>query len=77
MDCDGPKRHNVEAGNCGQLMQRIVRNWQRFLRNDDGPTAVEYAVLLALILLICLAAIRSFGANTNALYNNINNSIGS
>jgi pilus assembly protein Flp/PilA len=58
-------------------MQRMVRKWQRFLRNDDGPTAVEYAVLLALILLVCLAAVRSFGSNTNALFTKINNSIGS
>src|SRR6478672_10982702 len=34
----------------------------RFLRREEGPTAVEYAVLLALILLVCLAGIRVLGS---------------
>lgn len=38
-------------------MQRILR----FLAEDDGPTAVEYAVMLALILGVCLAAIGTVG----------------
>jgi pilus assembly protein Flp/PilA len=36
-----------------------------FLRREDGPTSVEYAVMLALIILVCFSAITSLGANTN------------
>jgi pilus assembly protein Flp/PilA len=37
----------------------------RFLQDDEGNTATEYAVMLALIMVICLTAIGFFGSNTN------------
>ena len=37
----------------------------RFLRDEDGPTAVEYAVMLALIIVVCIAAITSLGINAS------------
>jgi pilus assembly protein Flp/PilA len=36
-----------------------------FLRRDDGPTAVEYAVMLALIIVVCIAAINALGSNAS------------
>ncbi len=42
-----------------------------FLRSEDGPTAVEYAVLLSLILVSIIAAIGLVGSTTGGLYNNI------
>jgi pilus assembly protein Flp/PilA len=36
-----------------------------FLRNEDGPTAVEYAVMLALIVVVCIAAITALGTAAN------------
>ena len=39
-----------------------------FLREEEGPTAVEYAAMLALILLIALAAIRTFGVRASELW---------
>ncbi len=42
-----------------------------FLRDESGPTAVEYAVLLAGIIVTALAAIAAVGQNTGAMYNNI------
>ncbi len=39
-----------------------------FLRNEDGPTAVEYAVMLALIIVVCIAAIGTLGTNANATF---------
>jgi pilus assembly protein Flp/PilA len=47
----------------------------RFLREEDGPTAVEYAVMLALIILVCLAAIQSLGTQTATSFNNSSLSI--
>ena len=40
-----------------------------FLRREDGPTAVEYAVMLALILAVCIVAIGAIGTNTALLFN--------
>jgi pilus assembly protein Flp/PilA len=36
-----------------------------FLKNEDGPTAVEYAVMLALIIVVCIAAISALGSNAS------------
>jgi pilus assembly protein Flp/PilA len=43
-----------------------------FLRNEDGPTAVEYAIMLALNVILCVAAITSMGTNANKTFANIN-----
>lgn len=50
---------------------------KRFLVAEDGPTAVEYAVMLALIIVVCLVAIQSLGSNANTTFTNVANSIGS
>ena len=44
-------------------------NWlHRFLKEEDGPTAVEYAVMLALIVVVCLVAIKSVGSNASSMW---------
>jgi pilus assembly protein Flp/PilA len=43
-----------------------------FLREEDGPTAVEYAVMLALIIVVCITAITTLGANAYQTFNNTN-----
>lgn len=58
-------------------MRHLLQRVDRFIQSEDGPTAVEYAVLLALILLVCLTAIQTFGSNTKTLFNNSVNSIAS
>ena len=40
----------------------------RFVKEEDGPTAVEYAVMLALIIMVCFAAIGTLGTATNAKF---------
>ena len=55
----------------------LLKKLQRFLTADDGPTAVEYAVMLALIIVVCLVAIQSLGTNANTTFTNIANSLGS
>ena len=42
-----------------------------FLKSEDGPTAVEYAVMLALIIVVCIVAITTLGKNSNAVYSNV------
>jgi pilus assembly protein Flp/PilA len=43
----------------------------KFLKKEDGPTAVEYAVMLALIIVVCLAAISQLGQNANSSFSSV------
>ena len=45
-------------------MTQFINHLQRFLKSEDGPTTVEYAVMLALILVVCLASINHLGRHT-------------
>lgn len=49
-------------------MKRIADRVIRFLKAEDGPTAVEYAVMLALIIVVCLTAIGTLGTQANATF---------
>ena len=49
----------------------IVQKLVRFLKKDDGPTAVEYAVMLALIIVVCIIAITTLGSNANETFGNV------
>jgi pilus assembly protein Flp/PilA len=46
-------------------MANLMRSVLSFLKQEDGPTAVEYAVMLALIIVVCVTAIATLGSNTN------------
>ena len=48
-----------------------------FCKREDGPTAVEYAVMLALIIVVCLTAITTLGTNANSTFVTVGNKIGS
>lgn len=52
-------------------MRSLAQKVQRFLVSEDGPTAVEYAVMLALIIIVCLTAISSLGTQTSAQFEKI------
>jgi pilus assembly protein Flp/PilA len=58
-------------------MKSIIQEIRRFFVSEDGPTAVEYAVMLALIVVVCLTAITQVGKNASSTFNKIANSIGS
>ena len=47
-----------------------------FLKREDGPTAVEYAVMLALIIVVCIAAISVLGSNANDTFANVAGAVG-
>ena len=53
----------------------MLNSVKRFLKSEDGPTAVEYAVMLALIVIVCLTAIRAVGTNANAKFNAVKTAI--
>ena len=46
-------------------MKKLGNALVKFLKDESGPTAVEYAVMLALIIVVCIAAITTLGANAN------------
>ncbi len=52
-------------------MKSLAQKVQRFLVSEDGPTAVEYAVMLALIIIVCLTAIQALGTKTSSTFANI------
>jgi pilus assembly protein Flp/PilA len=58
-------------------MKNLTKKLQRFLVSEDGPTAVEYAVMLALIIVVCLTAINSIGSKANTTFSNVAGSIAS
>jgi len=58
-------------------MQLVRESVVNFLKREDGPTAVEYAVMLALIIVVCLVAITALGSNANKTFTTVSNSIGS
>ena len=52
-------------------MKNLLQSVKHFLVAEDGPTAVEYAVMLALIVIVCLTAIQAIGTNANAKFEQV------
>jgi pilus assembly protein Flp/PilA len=59
----------------GLSMSQILHSVKRFVASEDGPTAVEYAVMLALIVVVCLTAIQAVGTNANNKFNAVKNAL--
>jgi pilus assembly protein Flp/PilA len=57
-------------------MKSLAKKVQRFLVAEDGPTAVEYAVMLALIVIVCLTAISSIGTQASGTFQSIATKLG-
>ena len=68
------RNNNLYAGEIA--LRRIATEIRRFLKSEDGPTAVEYAVMLALIIVVCLVAITAVGTQASTTFSNVANSIG-
>ena len=56
-------------------MSRLGQFALDFLKREDGPTAVEYAVMLALIIVVCIAAISALGSNAEGTFNKVASTI--
>ena len=59
------------------MLHSISHAVVNFLKREDGPTAVEYAVMLALIIVVCIAAITTLGTNANKTFVSVGDTIGS
>ena len=57
-------------------MKNFAKKMQRFLVSEDGPTAVEYAVMLALIITVAITSITALGAGNSGFWGNINTETG-
>ncbi len=57
-------------------MRSVARMMVSFLKKEDGPTAVEYAVMLALIVVVCIAAISALGKNANITFSKVGSAAG-
>ena len=56
-------------------MRAITKSLVNFVKKEDGPTAVEYAVMLALIIVVCIAAITTLGSNANSTFSFVGSAI--
>jgi pilus assembly protein Flp/PilA len=59
------------------MFSTLTSHVVEFLRNEDGPTAVEYAVMLALIIVVCIGAIQAVGTNASANFTTVANTLAS
>jgi pilus assembly protein Flp/PilA len=57
------------------MLSRILSPVLNFLRREEGPTAIEYGVLLAVIVVFCMAAISLIGTQTDDNFNQLNTSL--
>ncbi len=53
------------------MYSTFEKSIKKFVVSEDGPTAVEYAVMLALIVVVCLAAVSAVGSNANGKFNKV------
>jgi pilus assembly protein Flp/PilA len=60
----------------GTEMKNLTNALVRFLQDESGPTAVEYAVMLALIIVVCITAITALGSNTNNTFSYVGTQVG-
>jgi pilus assembly protein Flp/PilA len=56
-------------------MRSVTKSLVKFLKQEDGPTAVEYAVMLALIVVVCVAAITTLGSNANSTFSLVGSAV--
>ena len=52
-------------------MTALREKVQSFLKSEEGPTAIEYAVMLALVVLVCLTAVTLIGTNSSETFSHV------
>jgi len=58
-------------------MHGLMSKVERFLVSEDGPTAVEYAVMLALILVACITIVTTLGKSISGTFSSVSSTLGS
>ena len=57
-------------------MRKFWQGVVNFVKREDGPTAVEYAVMLALIIVVCITAITALGTNASNTFSYVATQVG-
>ena len=57
-------------------MRKFTQHLVNFVKREDGPTAVEYAVMLALIIVVCLVAITALGTKASTTFSSVASTLG-
>jgi pilus assembly protein Flp/PilA len=63
------------TSNRRESMRSLTKSLISFVKKEDGPTAVEYAVMLALIIVVCIAAVTTLGSNANSTFSFVGSAI--
>jgi pilus assembly protein Flp/PilA len=58
------------------MFESLRTGFWDFIQQEDGPTAVEYAVMLALIIVVCISAITALGSNANVTFTSVSGVVG-
>jgi pilus assembly protein Flp/PilA len=58
-----------------QSMSNLVKNVKNFLVSEDGPTAVEYAVMLALIVVALIAVIKALTGSVSTTFSSVSSAM--
>jgi len=58
-------------------MRQLTKKFVEFMKKEDGPTAVEYAVMLALIIVVCIVAITSLGTSASKTFSQVSSTTAS
>ena len=56
-------------------MKALVRKTRNFLSSEDGPTVTEYAVMLALIIVVCIAAVTLIGNKVRSVFTTVDSGL--
>jgi pilus assembly protein Flp/PilA len=56
-------------------MRRLRNKLFSFLKKEDGPTSVEYAVMLSLIIVVCISSITALGKNANQAFSFVGSNV--
>jgi pilus assembly protein Flp/PilA len=56
-------------------MRKFIKSGVEFMKREDGPTAVEYAVMLALIVVVCITAVTAIGSSSNTTFSRVGSAI--
>lgn len=68
-------RDEVKRKESTAMLKNFAVSVKKFLVSEDGPTAVEYAVMLALIVIVCLTSISAIGTKANSTFDAVQNAM--
>ncbi|WP_066739282.1 Flp family type IVb pilin [Cupriavidus sp. D384] len=57
-------------------MQTLTQNLKRFVRDEDGVTAIEYGLIAALIAVVIIATVKTVGTNLSSVFSFIGAELG-